>query len=368
MDKFTYIDKNKIIILFIILLIIFSLFSSFGCLDRNRNNKEKKSAYDLYFGINNDEVYIIWKYWKYNDDEGSKIHYSIMSDQHFTLQIVYNLPTKFASEEITVDSKNNIHILCIELKNGQEDRSIHYYKFDNSFTPLIEDKVIIDYNARIGLPHITADKRGNLSLVWESKTEEGLKNWDLFYMKIDSDGDIIIPKTNIASDEDISNDNPRIFCDSNNSIHITWQKQSEGIYYLKMAENGTITVPPTDLYDINVIPGHPVIRDDKGDLIYLPTYFHSPGVADSKNNIHIAYNGYYEDDPYTQFVAYVRLNSTGSKIDYQELSNSTDTINEPQIKIDSLDNVHIVWKEGNQIYYTRLDDNGIRLIDKMEVA
>ena len=355
-----------------------------GCIDNSQTKKNITNG-GPYIYLNEDNLYVMWI--EYNDDDWRNEPDFSKKDYVRRLSVfdksgnaiverknIESFPKEFTGFQYIIENQT-INVFS-HVRIGSEDIfDIQYIKLNLNFEIVIDNVILVDHNDLQQYEKYVREHRnvknsnGEFILVWCVSIKNSDKwDYELEYMKIDENANVVKEHTQLTIDSENKDDNPRIFCDTNNSIHITWQKQNAGIYYLKMVENGTITVPPTDLYDINVIPGQPVIRDDRGNLIYLPTYFHSPGVADSNNKIHIAYNGYYEDDPYTQFVAYVRLNSTGSKIDYQELSNSTDTINEPQIKIDSLDNVHIVWKEGNQIYYTRLDDNGIRLIDKMEVA
>ena len=106
------------------------------------------------------------------------------------------------------------------------------------------------------------------------------------------------------------------------------------------------------------------ITDDHGNLLYLS----ENGVVDSKNNIHI-FNNYQVDKDGRQVrrMFYSKIDSTGT---FLIENRSMEEINtwEPQLEIDSQDNIHIVWEEEDHIYYTKLDDSGNKLIDKMTIV
>ena len=88
----------------------------------------------------------------------------------------------------------------------------------------------------------------------------------------------------------------------------------------------------------------------------------------SKNNAHFISIKYDEYGVDKSFV-YNKINDKGEKV-IENLTpvETKERPYEPLVKVDSLDNIHLVWKENNHIYYTKLDDNGNKLIDKMTIV
>jgi len=122
---------------------------------------------------------------------------------------------------------------------------------------------------------------------------------------------------------------PEIAVDSDDNIHITW-RDSSGIYYTKLDNNGTTLVDDKKL--------------STGDLSEI--------AVDSNNNVHITWQDL--------GICYMKLDSNGSMLVNKEIST---TGSEPVIAVDSNNNIHITWSDvGDDIYYTKLDNNGNTLI------
>lgn len=106
-------------------------------------------------------------------------------------------------------------------------------------------------------------------------------------------------------------------------------------------------------------------------LTAAPTSKYAPSLTiDSNDDIHIAWN---DDRDGNQEIYYTKLDNNGNTlIDDMRLTFSADFSEHPSISADLNNNIHIVWSDArdfpgtsykHEIYYTQLDNNGNTLMD-----
>ena len=99
----------------------------------------------------------------------------------------------------------------------------------------------------------------------------------------------------------------------------------------------------------------------------------SPAIAvDTTNNVHITWRDRRDGN---SEIYYTKLDNSGTTQvdDIRITTDSADSWN-PEIAVDTANNVHITWydnRDGNhdyEIYYTKLDNNGTKLVDDIRLT
>ena len=369
--------KNIIIILITTLLIL-SVFNNMGCL--GMSNDENKSRITLstpaIFINTNDELYIIWT--EYNDNDWmnepdfSKKDYkrkiSIIDKFGKIIKNSYPLkdfPKEFLWHNFLIDSNNNLYIVSkvrYEPEELIETFSMNFAQYNNDLELSTPSSQLTDKEERLYFPKLCIDLNDNIFIVWEKGYSPS--NSNIHVIKIDSHGYKLSKEIKVTNENEDENEYPLIFCDSNNSIHLKWQKKGDSYYYAKLSNDGGIIINATLLDNVTVIRGYPVVKDDLGNLVYLD----KDGVVDSENNIHV-FTKHEEGccDTYKSHLSYEKISENGTILDQQIIYSNT-YMGNPDVLIDTQNNIHLVWKEGNNIYYTKLDNNGNILIDRMLIV
>lgn len=250
---------------------------------------------------------------------------------------------------LTISIKANVH-----LENSENSKEFEW-----------SDEIkIINRTNPINYPKIVADSDNNIHCVW---VENDKKNEivEAFYIKFNKDGEILINPTKINTNvQDFS-----ITVDSNDNLYLVWKEYfghgNSEIYFRKQDKNGNILVNNTR-----------VTHTDKSSSW-------SKLALDSQNNVHIVWQDLRDK---TWEVYYTKLDNNGNTIiDDKRLStNDTFRSEQPDIGIDTEDNVHIIWEdkrnkdvnnpplsddfENSEIYYSKLNDEGNILVNNKRLT
>lgn len=348
-----------------------------GCI--NQPNSDKNNNLDLtstpaIFLDDENHLSIIWM--SYDEDLNTRkdieINYPryisiIDNDGNYIIKSkeIKEYPIVFLYYNFIKDLEGNYHFISLKAKESKEV-AIFYTKFDTNLNQLIPEKKLTTYSRNIGFPKLAIDSNNEISIIWEQPFDEG----EIYFNKIDNNGNDLINTIDLSKDQNNVDTEPFVIVDPNNVIHVKWYKKGIGDYYMKLSDSGQTLVHPTPIDQVTEIPGYPIVKNELGNLLYLGEmeYLGEMGVVDSKNNIHI-FSQIHEirnDEVVNEFV-YNKLNPNGTKL----IENSTlysKYMSDHKVEIDSLDNIHIVWKESNYIYYSKLDDNGNKLIEKMKIV
>jgi hypothetical protein len=126
-----------------------------------------------------------------------------------------------------VDSDNNVHILWTDSRAG--NWNLYYTKLDSNGNILIDDTKITPsacYQFTECDRQIAADSQGNMHIVWRVGNA-------IYYMKLDNNGNWLSPDIRLTSYGGASM-SPSIAADSNNKVHVVWYDNRHGfsdIYY-----------------------------------------------------------------------------------------------------------------------------------------
>ncbi len=245
---------------------------------------------------------------------------------------------------LAIDSNNNVHIAWRDYRNGNFE--IYYTKLDNNGNTLVEDTRLTFAPYSSYRPSLGIDSNNNVHITWEDERDG---NWEIYYTKLDNNGNTLVDDTRLTFNSTHSFW-PSIAIDSNNNVHITWYDGRDGndeIYYTKLGNNGNTLVDDTR-------------------LTFDSRFSRVPTIAiDSNNNVHITWHDW-RDGNYE--IYYTKLDNDGNTlVDDRRLTFDGAFSTAPSIAIDSNNNVHITWedeRDGNEeIYYTKLDNNGNTLVD-----
>ena len=228
---------------------------------------------------------------------------------------------------ITVDSDNNVHILWTDGRDVERYWNLYYMKRDNNGDKLIDDTKITPgacYQFTECGRQIAADSQGNVHIVWRNSRT-------IYYMKLGNKGNVIIAGKSIGGGGTPYSCYPSVAIDSNDNIHVIFNKRLDEVCYVKLDNNGNV------LKTIRV--------DGWGSST-------SAIAMDSKNNVHLTWPN--------SGIKYAKLDNDGNKLvdnlKVSDIYKSDET--QPAIATDSADNVHLIWNTNTQIYYAKLDSSG----------
>jgi hypothetical protein len=195
---------------------------------------------------------------------------------------------------------------------------------------------------------IDGDSYGNIHVVWQDDRDG---NNEIYYTKLYNDGNTLIDDTRLTNNIAESNW-PTIKLDNSDNVHIMWMDNRNitygyDIYYIKLDNNGNLLVGVTRLtygssnlwaYDFEV---------------------------DSYNNLHFAWNDNRQSE---SEIYYLKLDNNGNPlINENRLTTAIGEARWPHLDIDNADNIQIAWYDsrdgGAEIYYEKLDNNGVTLVD-----
>ncbi len=291
--------------------------------------------------------------------------FSIINDHSIwsTTQVVSTVSDQRSLRPaITVDSKDNIHIVWEDLTvydSSGSDSDI-FYRFYNSTTETWSTLEIIstESNGNSHAPMIISDESDNLHITWRDVTSYGGSggDWDVFYKQIFANGSMTT--TEVVSTESILN---VIWLDidaKNGVAHVTWQDATN---YLSSGSDNDI------LYKQRFTNGSWSIAEVVSTESYALSRFPSIEI-DNKENIHISWDdasnilgaGGDEDVFYKMKNASTGIWSSTEIISTESGADSQRS----KLIVDYLGNKHIVWFDttdylgagsDRDIFYKRWD-------------
>ena len=233
------------------------------------------------------------------------------------------------SPSIAIDSLNNLHVVWQGLDSSNTTYTqIKYSKFNGTtWSSWINIQTISAYNQYV--PSIAIDSLDNIHVIWYGTDSSNTTYYQIKYSKFN--GTIWSSWITIQLIVGYNQYYPSIAIDSLDNLHIIWYGRdiSNPTYYqIKYSKfNGTTW---SSWIDIQSISGY---------------YQYYPSIAiDSLNNIHVVWYGTDSSNTtYTQ-IKYSKFNGTiwSSWIDIQSISGYHQLY--PSITIDSLNNIHVVWR------------------------
>ncbi len=316
-----------------------------------------------------------------------------------------------SGQKLGVDSQNNIHVVWSDNRSGNNE--IYYKKVNGSSgVNLTGDIQLTNQINNSVSPDVVVDSQDSLHVVWTDTRLNSLGS--IFYTKLDNNGTTLIDDLMIANETN-QRDFPRINVGSDNSPSIVWYDSRLGsnsanwdIFYKKLNSTGSnLTGDVRVSFNTTSQSDWPVVvvdSNNNANIVWYDTRFTTYGIfyeklnstggnitsetqivnlspnnrfdpdiaIDSNNNIHVVW---YEQQDGNNEIYYKKLNSTGSNLTGDtRLTNNANSSQEPTIAVDSQGNVHITWQDrvngeaATEIYYEELNNSGINLTGNIRVT
>jgi len=261
-----------------------------------------------------------------------------------------------------------------------------------------DDMLISPDSVRRAHPDVSTDSHNNVWVVWDST---GWGSGIIYYTKLDSLGNVLIPETQVS----ISgySQRCRIAVDLSDNVHILWREWAGsspgcGLGYVKLDSSGSVIIPPrlvaSGAGSVNrpffhitfnqerkevhvlmeeIIDGYEqmsyILLDSLGDTLCSRVTVPNPNTnaywggigIDLAGNNHIAYRS---DSSYqSERLVYTKLDRQGNRLVPNTVL--SDEGCDPSIVCDEHQNVHIYFIDGigqDTMYYMKLDNDGNVLI------
>jgi ribosomal protein L31/acyl carrier protein len=251
--------------------------------------------------------------------------------------------------EIVTDSVGNLHVVWHDQTNylsSGTDRDIFYQRWEVSSSSWTTTEVISEGDFQSMFPDIAVDSANNVHVVWEENSQV------ILYKKWTASTQSWSIISTISTESLAVTTNPAIEIDSSSNIHVVWHDESD------------ILSADTDadvFYKIwnetkQAWSSSQVVSTESDDQSYIPEL-----AIDSLGNVHVVWNDLstYSGSGIDYDIFYKYLDAT-TKI-WQPavvISNiSADFSLNPDIAVDSLDNVHIVWEENEPFDGAEMDSD-----------
>jgi hypothetical protein len=157
---------------------------------------------------------------------------------------------------IQTDSLDSMHIVWSNFTSNHYQ--IYYKKLSSTGNEIIHDKQVSSTTASAQYPSLGIDSANNVHIVWQDNRNA---NWQIYYSKLDSNGNIVINNRQITARMTPSQ-YPVIKISETNNVHIAWQDYEFGnyeIYYNKLDNNGNTLIPETRITLEGTASEHPSI-------------------------------------------------------------------------------------------------------------
>ncbi len=254
------------------------------------------------------------------------------------------------------------------------NNEIYYLKWNGTTGTILVDEVrITTANGFSARPDIAIDSQDNVHIVWLDRREGGT-NAEIYYEKLDNDGNTLVDDTRLTFAEG-SSVRPSMIIDSQDNILVTWYDDRDDpnaggtiggvssnheIYYKKLDNNGNTILDDIRVTDADGLSQRPYLDVDSNDDVHI-SYMDT---RDSWVGGMLTGNNNYE-------MYYTKLDGlTGIKLgtDFR-LTNNTELSGRNALVVDSSDNVWITFMNGEptlgniEIYLVKLDIDGNPLMD-----
>ena len=264
---------------------------------------------------------------------------------------------------IQTDSANNIHILFFDDRTGTSQ--LYYKKLNSDGNLLIFDTQITTDNYDKAQLAQTIDSYGNIHAVWVEWGVLGNQHGQIFYTKLDNNGNVLISPTQITSFKYYGQYQPSIIADSSNGIHVVWQDwrdSREQLYYIKI--DGSKNKLKIDVFEKRLTDTPKRFDNIKASAV------------DADGNVYIVWQDYRDAPGWVGGNAEIYMMRTDNMGNPQPgFSNgmriTIDPANSylPDLRLDSSGNINIVWvdeRDGNgELFYKKLaPDGGVLISDK----
>jgi len=124
---------------------------------------------------------------------------------------------------MAVDSAGNAHIVWVDNRDGNDE--IYYTKIDDSGTKTVFDKRLTLDPRQSLAPAIAVDSKGNIHIVWQDLREEIRVfpvNFEVYYLKLDNNGNVLVSERRLTPADRRYSLGPSIVVDREDRVHVLW--------------------------------------------------------------------------------------------------------------------------------------------------
>jgi hypothetical protein len=171
-------------------------------------------------------------------------------------QVSDNYPLAVTSDDesypqIALDAHGYFHVIYTIADYELDISDIAYLKVDPNGTTLLGPKILSPSGLKsLNSEDICIDIDGMVHVVFDGYSLDGEKN--VFYSKLNQDGDIVIDAITLAS-KDVNSQSPSIDTDRLGNAYIVWSTNEEPgqILWMKLSSTGTILIPPKNISQVS---------------------------------------------------------------------------------------------------------------------
>lgn len=320
---------------FIILLAVvvpFSLSLANWSKETIISDKKLKSINPSITSDNKGNIYAVWQT---ESDDSQNIYFSKYDGQWSPIDKITDAKGKTQTPVIISDIFNNLHLVWQDKISS--DYNIYFESFYKNFSAgWLKSIKVSRENSQAANPDITADKAGNIHVVWEAL---GNGIYEIYYKNFDpSKGWLPDIKLTIGS---VSASDPKLAVDKYNNLHLVWRDNRDGNYeiYYKYFDGKNWS--------------------DDFRITNDPASSEIPEIAvDNYQNVHIIWR----DNRNKTYAIYYKKwdgNIWGPDQRISDTNNASASTTNPGITIDILGVIHVIWqdnRDGNyEIYYKKFD-------------
>jgi hypothetical protein len=301
-----------------------------------------------------------------------------------------NEADSYGCPRICVDKNDNINIVYVDFtdysisQGDLQTKSIIYKKLNSAGDEMAFKT--IKRGALLRSPDIAADSIGNIYIVWEGYADPLPPNGDnseTYYAKVSKDGNVLKSERLTYDGEESKSGYPRIAIDYLDNVHIMWANGAS-VHYTVLDKSGNKLIDnraelvggsnPSIVSDSDSIRAiwnqlnflYYEKLNSNGEVLVIPKKLLAVEVNKNLNpevdsgpidDLHLVWNQ--EDIGQPSSIYYMSLNKkddvliSASKITFNNNINA-----HPDIAVDSMDCVHVVWTKGinenSEIHYTNL--------------
>jgi len=127
------------------------------------------------------------------------------------------------SPSIAIDSAGQAHIVWVDNRNGNDE--IYYVKVDSLGTKTIFDKRLTFDPRQSSAPAIAVDSKDNVHVVWQDLREEIRifpVNYEVYYLKLNNNGNVLVPERRLTPADTRYSLGPSITVDHEDRTHVLW--------------------------------------------------------------------------------------------------------------------------------------------------
>ncbi len=264
-----------------------------------------------------------------------------------TTEVVSTESTDFSYwPSIAVDSAGNIHIAWqddTDYAGSGTDTDIFYKHWNSSSSSWSATEVVsTESTGGAYAPSLATDSAGNIHIAWDDYTDyagAGTEE-DIFYKRWDASTSAWTTTEVVSTESTDHSGYPSLATDSAGNIHIAWQDYTdyagaggdEDIFY-KRWDHSSLTWTTTE-----VVSTESTLYADFSSL-----------VVDSAGNIHVAWNdgANYAGSGIDMDIFYKHWDASTSSWTLTEVvsTESTEPSGSPSLVVDTVGNIHVVWKD-----------------------